>query len=248
MRMVCALLAVALCGAAAAPESPGPAVGDKIAQLVGTWSCRDAYGLMSSLVYRADGTGYASTRALKDPSGRVETATLTYHHDPAGGWAIDVVGPYFGNNRASAPVWNADAWPVQFRNTTTWYAFGADGSLRRSSGETGPSTLREICIRGRTPPDPSICIAPELPTIVYRAVEPDTPAIAQQQGIVGTVHVTVSLDADSHVVGTKIASSPSVVLNRASESAARQSVYLTAHHNCKPVPSEYDFAVSFSNS
>ena len=80
-----------------------------------------------------------------------------------------------------------------------------------------------------------------------RAVEPDTPPLAQQQGISGDVQVIVSLNAQSQVVGTKIQSSPSAILNNTALQAARQSTFQTEIQNCKPIAADYIFTVSFSS-
>src|SRR5437870_5653114 len=82
------------------------------------------------------------------------------------------------------------------------------------------------------PPTPATCARPNVPATTLRAVEPDTPQIAQQQGISGTVQVIVSLDSSSHVTGTRIQTSPSAVLNSAALSAARQSTFQTEIRDC----------------
>src|ERR1700736_595983 len=74
----------------------------------------------------------------------------------------------------------------------------------------------------RPTPTAPACARPNVAASVIRAETPMTPPIAAQQGILGTVHVVVSLDADSRVVGTRIQSSPSAVLNAAALAAARQ--------------------------
>ena len=80
-----------------------------------------------------------------------------------------------------------------------------------------------------------------------RPVEPDTPPMAQQQGIQGTVQVVVSLNADSKVVGTRIQTSPSAILNSAALSAARQSTFQTEIRDCKPIAADYIFSVDFTS-
>ncbi|HEY0394321.1 MAG TPA: energy transducer TonB [Candidatus Elarobacter sp.] len=89
------------------------------------------------------------------------------------------------------------------------------------------------------------CDRPDVPATILRAVVPDTPALAQQQGITGTVQVIVSLDVDSHVVATRIRSSPSAILNSAALGAARQSTYQTLIMSCKPVASDLIFTANF---
>jgi TonB family protein len=95
------------------------------------------------------------------------------------------------------------------------------------------------------PPAPR-CARADVPPSVLRTVEPDTPPMAQQQGITGIVAVDVSLDESSRVVSTRIRSSPSALLNAAALNAARSSVYQTAIRDCKPVPADYVLRVDFS--
>jgi TonB family protein len=99
----------------------------------------------------------------------------------------------------------------------------------------------------RPTPTPQSCARPNVPATTIRAVEPDTPAIAQQQNISGTVQVIVSLDANSNVTGTRIQSSPSAILNNAALSAARQSKFQTEIRDCKPIAADYIFSVDFTS-
>jgi TonB family protein len=89
------------------------------------------------------------------------------------------------------------------------------------------------------------CARPNIAASVVHAVEPDTPPIAQQQGIAGQVQVAVSLDADSRVVGTRIQSSPSAILNAAALAAARQSTFQTEIRDCRPLAADIIFVVDF---
>jgi TonB family protein len=91
------------------------------------------------------------------------------------------------------------------------------------------------------------CAQPNVPARTIRAVEPDTPPLAQQQGISGDVAVIVSLNAQSQVVNVKVQSSPSELLNNTALQAAHQSTFQTETVNCKPVPSEYLYTVQFSS-
>jgi uncharacterized protein YggE len=92
---------------------------------------------------------------------------------------------------------------------------------------------------------PPACARPNAPAIIVRAVDPDEPPMAQQQGIIGVVQVIVSLDAESHVVRTRIMSSPSAILNQAALAAARQSTFRTEIRDCRPVAGELLYAVDF---
>ena len=96
-------------------------------------------------------------------------------------------------------------------------------------------------------PTPLSCARREVPAATLHAAEPDTPAVAAQQGISGTVEVIVSLDAQSRVVATRIQSSPSTVLNPAAITAARGSRFRTEIKDCAPVAADYIFSVDFSS-
>jgi len=89
------------------------------------------------------------------------------------------------------------------------------------------------------------CARPNVPATVVHAVVPDTPPIAQQQNIAGQVQIVVSLDADSHVVGTRIQSSPSAILNAAALAAARQSIFQTEIRDCRPIAADFIYVVGF---
>ena len=97
------------------------------------------------------------------------------------------------------------------------------------------------------PPTRPACSRPNVPASTIHAVEPNTPALAQQQGIQGTVQVIVSLDEDSHIIGTRIQSSPSAILNVAALDSARASTFQTEVHNCKPVRADYVYSVEFTS-
>jgi TonB family protein len=81
---------------------------------------------------------------------------------------------------------------------------------------------------------------------MVNAVAPDTPAIAQQQGISGVVQVLVALDANSKLVSATIQKSPSGLLNNAAIQAARASTFQTEIVDCKPVAANYLYQVEFN--
>ena len=91
------------------------------------------------------------------------------------------------------------------------------------------------------------CSRPNVQATTLRPAEPDTPPAAQEQGISGTVQVVVSLDADSKVVGARIQTSPSRLLNEAALAAARQSSFQTEIRDCKPISADYIYSVEFSS-
>ncbi|MEA2785879.1 MAG: Gram-negative bacterial TonB protein C-terminal [Candidatus Eremiobacteraeota bacterium] len=119
-------------------------------------------------------------------------------------------------------------------------------SVLAVAGEAGNVCAQEITPRP-TPTTPA-CAQPNVPARTIRAVEPDTPALAAQQGIHGVVQVVVSIDADSHVVGARIMSSPSAVLNQAAITAARQSTFQAQIRGCQPIAADYIFSVDFARS
>jgi protein TonB len=94
---------------------------------------------------------------------------------------------------------------------------------------------------------PQSCAHPSVPASTIHAVEPDTPSLAQQQGIQGTVQVVVSLNESSRVTATRVQSSPSAILNNAAVSAARQSTFQTEIRDCKPIAADYIFSVEFTS-
>jgi TonB family protein len=91
------------------------------------------------------------------------------------------------------------------------------------------------------------CARPNVSATSLHPAEPATPPMAQQQGIQGTVQVVVSLNAQSEVVGTRIQTSPSAILNSAALAAARQSTFQTEILNCKPIAADYIFSVDFTS-
>jgi TonB family protein len=94
-------------------------------------------------------------------------------------------------------------------------------------------------------PAPLACGRPDVVAATLRALEPELPALAQQQGVSGTVDVVVTLDASSRIVSARIAHSPSVLLDAAALAAARGSVFRTETRGCVPIPAEYLFRVDF---
>jgi len=118
-------------------------------------------------------------------------------------------------------------------------------ALRAGGAVAGISLLTAfgVLVAGAGAQTAQSCARPNVPAAVIHPAIPDTPPMGQQQGITGTVQVVVSLNPDSRVVGTRIQSSPSAILNAAALSAARQSVFQTEIRNCVPIAS--DFIVTF---
>jgi TonB family protein len=100
---------------------------------------------------------------------------------------------------------------------------------------------------GTSAPQSPKCVRPNVAATTIRAIEPDSPPMALQNGISGVVQVIVSLNADSKVTGTRVQSSPSAILNDAALSAARNSTFQTEIRDCNPIAADYVFAVDFSS-
>ncbi len=97
----------------------------------------------------------------------------------------------------------------------------------------------------RPTPAPAACARPNVPAATLQETPAVAPPIAEQQGIQGTVQVVVSLDENSRVVGARIQSSPSAVLNPAALAAARASTFQTEIRDCRPLAGDYIYSVSF---
>ena len=94
-------------------------------------------------------------------------------------------------------------------------------------------------------PAATACARPNAPARVVESAPAVTPEMAEQQGIAGQVQVVVSLDANSNIVGARLFSSPSAVLNQAALAAARQSVFQTEIRDCRPLAADFVFLVNF---
>jgi TonB family protein len=94
---------------------------------------------------------------------------------------------------------------------------------------------------------PVACAHPDVPASAIHVVPPEMPAMALWEGIHGTVHVEVALDANSKVTLVRIASSASNVLNFAALTSARSSVFQTQIQNCRPIASTFVLALDFES-
>ena len=120
-------------------------------------------------------------------------------------------------------------------------------ALVTMDSKTPAPRVRPSTVRASSPGRPQMCARPNVAATTLRPVEPDTPALAQRQGIQGTVQVIVALNAQSEVVGTRIQTSPSAVLNDAALAAARASTFQTEIRDCKPIAAEFIFSVDFTS-
>jgi periplasmic protein TonB len=141
------------------------------------------------------------------------------------------------------------------KEATNKYTTGNTQGVPQGQGTAAPSTAAPAPPAPPTQPPPTpkptptpqSCARPNVAATTIRPVEPDTPAMAQQQGISGTVQVVVSLNAESRVVGTRVQTSPSAILNNAALTAARQSQFQTEIRDCKPIAADYIFSVEFNS-
>jgi TonB family protein len=261
MRPLVPLQAVALLAAALvpAPSAAAAAPADHVGALVGNWTCRDPRGKLTRLAFSADGTALVAYETA--PGAGPEVSPPQRYVPDHGGWLVTSVGAS-RTFSGSAPAWTGVTWDIDGSEFAAPPAYAPRSVPERISYErVDANTIRrtvaygpehrvvggEVCARGEEPTSPSLCAAHDVPPRVVRAVEAETPLLAQQQGISGTVRVRVSLDADGMPVAIKIQESPSAILNNSAIFAARRSTYQPALRDCVPVPSDYLFSVSFSS-
>jgi uncharacterized protein YggE len=99
----------------------------------------------------------------------------------------------------------------------------------------------------RPTPTPAPCARPNVAATTVRGAPAIAPPMAEQQGIQGTVQVVISLDEYSRVVGARIQTSPSAILNPAALAAARASTFQTEIRDCRPLAGDYIYSVEFEN-
>ena len=136
--------------------------------------------------------------------------------------------------------------------TTNKYTTGNTQGIPQGQGTAAPSTAPPATPAPATAtpkptPTPLACARPNVPAGTDHAVEPDMPAMAQQQGVQGDVQVVVSLSENDKVTSASVRSSPSALLNQAALSAARQSTFHTEIRDCKKIAADYIFVVTFSS-
>jgi len=175
------------------------------------------------------------------PTARPTQPPREQPRSPAKPRAIRIVTAHVETRRGGAAE-PANAHPDGDPNgipdaTVTAAPAGNDALAKPASPEPAP----------RPTPTPLSCARPDVPATTIRAAEPETPPLAQQQGISGTVAVIVSLDAQSRVIATRIQSSSSAVLNAAALDAARGSHFKTEIRNCDPIAADYIFSVDFTS-
>jgi TonB family protein len=142
--------------------------------------------------------------------------------------------------RAGGPIEGIEFAP-------SWSSCVFRTGVRPPNNTDGPEIARPTVVASDSEPlDPIACATRYVAATVMHAARADTPAMAQQQGITGTVRVFVSLDERGSIISSRILSSPSAILNNAALATARASTYRGAVFRCKPIPSGYVFAVDLS--
>jgi outer membrane biosynthesis protein TonB len=115
-----------------------------------------------------------------------------------------------------------------------------------TEGPTIAATVAPTIAPTATPTPPPTCPNPNAAPSTLVAAPPETPEIAREQGISGTVIVEVRLDAGSHIVGTSVREGPPA-LRSAALAAARQSTFQTEIRDCKPLGASYLYVVEFQS-
>ncbi len=143
--------------------------------------------------------------------------------------------------------------PTEHVNTLTTGDREA-GNPNGNSPTGAPATAAAVASAAPATPAPTpsptpkpACAVPNDDPKVVDPYPPETPAIAQSQGITGTVEVQVDLDVNSKILATRAVSGPSV-LRSAAISATKASKFKTEVRNCLPQAATYKYIVEFTNS
>jgi TonB family protein len=125
-------------------------------------------------------------------------------------------------------------------------ANGAPGGTGSGNGSGGNGVAPGFSTAPPPPPPTKPpCANPNVPPKTLSAYAPDTPDIARQQGITGTVEVKVDLNEKSQILGVSIYKTANPLLNKAAMDAAKQSKFQTEIQNCSPIASSYRYIVDF---
>ncbi|MDP9017634.1 MAG: energy transducer TonB [Candidatus Eremiobacteraeota bacterium] len=93
------------------------------------------------------------------------------------------------------------------------------------------------------------CSAPYVEATTRDKFVPETPALALEQGLAGSVKVKVDLSAGGVVTDAKVfESSGSSILDAAAVEAAKRTTYIPKTVDCEHVPGSYLFRVTFENN
>jgi protein TonB len=121
---------------------------------------------------------------------------------------------------------------------------GTGNGLGSSDGDAGsPASPEPIAT---ATPKPS-CAKPHVDAQIVRAIEPEYPLLAQQQGLIGTTQIVVTLAETGAVIDARVyAGSGSLVLDEAALAAAKRSTYSSEIDDCKRVGGSYLFRAEFA--
>lgn len=124
---------------------------------------------------------------------------------------------------------------------------GGHGTVGGNTG-TGPGGNGTSGLpAANTAPVTAGCPQPNRAAHTLNAVEPEQPQGAE--GISGTAHIVVSLDAKGTVLGVTVGtSSGNSLLDNAALDAAKRSTYSPERRNCTDVAGSYTFRVDFAGS
>jgi TonB family protein len=89
------------------------------------------------------------------------------------------------------------------------------------------------------------CAQPDVPGRTIHTVLPEIPALAEQQGVFGSVLLVVTLDEQSHLTSVAIQSSPSATLNASALQTARHTAFGSPIRNCRAVAGKFTFLVDY---
>jgi hypothetical protein len=231
---------------------------DRVTALAGTWTCRSVDRETIHDTGARDGNVITVRSDVQPSHGKALTRLSRYEFKPAQGrWSVATArGTDLAATGDAAP-WTGDRWVVD--------GHGRDGQLARivfevlpggdmrrtysfgTYAQTEETSARraERCSPGDVPPADGACIVPNLQAATVSIAPPVDAMIPARAPERGRVNVTVSMDADSHITGTRIYSTTSALLNNVALITARNSVFRTEIRNCKPVPSEAVLSVDF---
>jgi hypothetical protein len=248
--------ALTLLGASPADLPNTAQAPDRVPSLIGTWTCTTANAMLERRVYRLDGTDVTWTATgLLDAAGRYRSGRIR-RDAKTGGWVAET---YYHRARdvANAPGWTGAEWDMsgaehidmpfgpEVEPYTERFVHIDDDTFADDVAFAHGASTNRVCVRGEAPPPAALCPAKDVAPESVRAGRVDT-----VRGVAyapGEARVLVTLDADSHVVSTRIVAAPSPDDGAVAEHAAMTAVYRTAYHDCHPVAGSYEFTVSFGS-
>jgi hypothetical protein len=199
---------------------------------------------------KIDGDPNAAVVRIIDPLGPVAGTITAFGATTQSSGTIEqsaLAESRIGSREASLVV-RADAPIEGIIYAPAWASCTFHAGVRPRTGYDTPDIRRpELVLANLLPVDPVTCSRPYIPPSTTGPALPATPAMAQQQGITGTVRVAVALDEHGAPQYARIVASPSVFLNAISINAALKSRYSPAVFRCSPVPSGYEFLIDFSS-